>query len=212
MQNKFTPLQVCLMGIIVGMLLMNYLLPTLIDSERWPGHSDDGHSHEDGDYHVHADFLLVVDGDIVDLSLPQFMSTAERKLSDNAHLHDDDGTVVHMHARDISFTTFLKSFKFLEDRPMLVTNTCLELPEARKICNDDENEVVLYVNDEVYAGDLTEYVPADLDRVLLYAGKKDEKTIKEYLSKVEDRACIFSGSCPERGIAPPESCGLTCEL
>lgn len=212
MQNKFTPLQVGIIGIIVGMLITNYLLPKMESQEWWPGHDQQDHGHDEGAYHVHADFLLVVDGDVIDLSLPKFMSTAESKLSDDAHLHDDDGTVVHMHAKDVSLATFLKSFKFLEDRPMLLTDTCIELPEAAKICNDEENEVVLYVNDNVYEGNLTEYVPEDLDRVLLYAGVKDEKVIKEYLGRVEDRACIFSGSCPERGVAPAESCGLTCEL
>lgn len=210
MQNKFTPLQIGMIGVIIGIVVTSALLPKLQSSEWWPGHTE--HSHSEADYHIHADFLLVVDGYIVDLSLPKFMSTAERKLSDDVHLHDNDGTVVHMHAKGITFATFLKSFKFLEDRPMLLTDTCIELPEAGRICNDDENEVVLYVNDEVYKGNLTDYVPADLDRVLLYAGKRDKKTIEEYLGKVEDRACIFSGSCPERGIAPAESCGLTCEL
>ncbi len=202
---RLTPLQSGLLGAIIGSLLMQNLLPLLNQQEWWPGHSEHSHTHENSDYHVHADFHLVVDDTVVDLATPEYMSTAEKILHADVHLHDDDGSVIHYHAPDISFVEFLDSLG------ITLTADCLTINEET-ICVDKERQLALYVNEEIWTDPIADYVPTDLDRILLYLGSGDEIKQREFMEQVEDRSCIFSGSCPERGIAPPESCGLTCEL
>jgi hypothetical protein len=190
-------------GLLLGALIMHLALPYLVRYEWWPGHNTHNHSTK---YHIHADFLVVVNDEIIDLSKPEFISTSQRKLSDDVHLHDGDGKVEHLHAEGITFANFLSTLG------ITLTTTCLTLKEAEAICQSNETEVALYVNSERFRGDITTYIPEDLDRVLLYVGASDETVRGNFRSQVEDRACLFSGSCPERGIPPPENCGLTCEI
>jgi hypothetical protein len=70
----------------------------------------------------------------------------------------------------------------------------------------------LFVNGELFTSPITQYVPVDNDRILLYYGNYDLGTIQPYLDAIPNDACYYSGTCPERGIAPDEECGLTCEL
>jgi hypothetical protein len=201
--KQLTPLRSGALGLLIGLVSTYTLSPLLSEQEWWPGHTE--HNHSSG-YHIHADFLLVSEDTIIDLSHPEYMSTAEKVLADDVHLHDEDGTVIHYHAEGITFATFLASLG------ITLTDTCLTLPEKGIVCSDENTEVVLYVNNTRYEKPITSYISEDLDRVLLYAGKRDKSKQAEFLNQVADRACIFSGSCPERGIAPGESCGLTCEL
>jgi hypothetical protein len=72
--------------------------------------------------------------------------------------------------------------------------------------------VLLFVNGELYSAPYTEYEPVDDDSILLYYGDPQNESIQSYIEEIPDDSCYYSGTCPERGIAPPESCGLTCEL
>ena len=71
---------------------------------------------------------------------------------------------------------------------------------------------MVFVNDE-RIDTPKDYVNEEEDLILVYFGdKNDSETIQSLLLEITDKACIYSGTCPERGTAPPESCGLTCEL
>jgi len=175
------------------------------------GHLFDNHHNNhpiadpyDSEYHVHADFHIVVNDTLVDLSGDAFQTTATQELHPDLHLHDNNGDVKHIHAEDKTFAEFLASLR------ITLTNTCITLDTT--YCADAENVFRMYVNDVVYEGDYTTYVPVDNDRILLYYGVDDSEKIATYRNAVPDESCIYSGTCPERGIAPPESCGLTCEL
>lgn len=189
-------------GFCLGIIGMYVLIPFLQTQEWWPGHTTHDHSTE---YHTHADFQIVINDQVLDLSAPEYMSTAEKILAPHVHLHDGDGSVVHYHAEEVTFASFLSSIG------ITLTDTCLTAA-SQTVCMSDTEEVALFVNEERYTKPLTTYVSTDLDRVLLYAGTTLTTSPDQYLDLVEDRACIFSGTCPERGIAPSESCGLTCEL
>jgi len=65
---------------------------------------------------------------------------------------------------------------------------------------------------ENYTSPITTYVPVDDDRILLYYGEATNTMIATYLENIPDDSCYYSGTCPERGVAPDEECGLTCEL
>ena len=158
----------------------------------------------DTEYHVHADFHIVVNDTLVDLSGDQFQTTGQQELHQHAHLHDNNGDVKHIHDTGVTFVEFLDSLG------ITLTNECVTLDN--QFCTNQSDELLLFINDEQYLGVITEYVPVDNDRMLLYYGAPDNPEITTYLSNVPDDACFYSGTCPERGIAPDENCGLSCEL
>jgi hypothetical protein len=158
----------------------------------------------DSEYHVHADFHIIVNDTLLDLSSDQFQTTGMQSLHPDAHLHDNNGDVKHIHAEGITFAEFLESLG------MKLTDSCLTLDN--KYCSGETAEVLLYVNNELFTSSITQYIPVDDDRILLYYGDAQNSEITTYLNNVPDDACYYSGTCPERGIAPNEECGLTCEL
>ena len=190
-------------GALVGGLLTFSLM-----NNGWPMHNS--HTQHpiadpyDTEYHVHADFHIVVNDTLVDLSDDVFMTSSEQHLHDGAHLHDNNGDVKHIHAEEVSFAEFLTSLN------ITLTDGCLTLDN--EYCSGEDKEVLLYVNNDLYTSPLTQYVPVDNDRILLYYGEATSPTLATYLEKIPDDACYYSGTCPERGVAPAESCGLTCEL
>lgn len=194
-----------LIGLIVGAVGFHTLVNTV------PSHDDHHDSHPiadpyDSEYHVHADFHIVVNGTLVDLDDNQFQTTSDQELHPDAHLHDNNGDVKHIHAEGVTFVSFLDSLS------ITLTDDCITLDN--QYCTDDTSQLVMYVNDGLYDGPLTQYIPVDNDRILVWYGSNDPDSdeLQSYLDAVPDDACFYSGTCPERGIAPPESCGLTCEL
>jgi hypothetical protein len=160
----------------------------------------------DSKYHVHADFRIFVGDEQIDLTDEAFMTTAMNMVSADAHLHDGNGEVKHIHAEDITFAHFLDSLD------ITLTDNCLTLFEDEALCSGEEQEVLLYVNEELYTQPLSQYTPLDDDRILLYYGNSQDENIQNYIDEIPFDSCYYSGTCPERGIAPPENCGLTCEL
>jgi hypothetical protein len=158
----------------------------------------------DTKYHVHADFQIVIGDVLVNLDDDRFQTTGQQELHQDAHLHNNNGNVKHIHARNVTFAEFLDSLG------ITLTDGCITLDN--EYCSDEQAEVLLFVNDELFTSPITQYVPIDDDRILLYYGTYDLTVIHPYLDAVPDDACYYSGTCPERGIAPNEECGLTCEL
>lgn len=194
----------CCLGVLIGALFAYQIVPPDNHDEQKHG---DAHqiTQPDEDYHVHADFLLYVEDQKIDLSTDEYMTTAEQSLHKDAHLHDGNGEVKHIHAENITFVEFLGSLD------ILMTNDCITIDETQ-YCENDAKQFSLLVNNELYSGDYTEYVPVDDDRILIYFGDNVPEKITSFMNEVKNDSCYYSGTCPERGIAPPESCGLTCEL
>ena len=155
--------------------------------------------------HVHADLILAIDGQRVDLSKDVYQSTTENILHPDIHLHDNEGDVMHRHAQEVTLGEFLDSIGIWHE------DGCLALKETEAPCSDTSNVFKLYVNGSL-ATDSLEYVIEDEDRLLVYHGPDDQSIIAPLLEAVSDRACIYSGTCPERGSPPQESCGLTCDI
>lgn len=156
-------------------------------------------------YHVHADFKIYIGNEAIDLSKEEYMTTVTQELSEHVHLHDGDGDVEHIHLEGVTFAEFLSTLG------LTLTNDCLTYGE-KEYCSEGNNILSLFVNEDKYQGPITSYIPNDEDRILVFFGNSAETSIQTLLDSVNDDACYFSGTCPERGIAPPESCGLTCEL
>lgn len=190
----------CFAGLIVGSIFTSFAVSTENISENHPIADP-----FDSEYHVHADFHVYIQDQLLDLSGDEFMTTGQTKHSDHVHLHDNNGEVEHIHSEGISFVAFLSSIN------LNLTEDCLTTPDDNKYCINELNTLKLFVNgDEIE--NKTEYIPVDDDRVLLYYGTPDNPKLREYIDGVPNDSCYYSGTCPERGIAPSENCGLTCEL
>lgn len=195
-----------LLAFVIGVILGGTLTYVFFSNQH--SHSHDG-THQitqpDEEYHVHADFLIYINDDKINLSEEVYMTTATQELHEHAHLHDGNGEVQHMHSEGITFAEFINSLG------LTVTDDCISYNEET-YCDNDTKQLQLFVNNELYDGPITGFEAKDEDRLLLYYGPYDEEKITTYMNEVKNDACYYSGTCPERGIAPPESCGLTCEL
>lgn len=170
--------------------------------------ADDGHFHrhdETNEYHIHTDTLMIINDEIIDKSDPKYMSSIEQILHPDAHFHDESDNIMHLHAEGISLGEFYGSLGFT------LTDTCLTVPGNEPNCTNEANELLLFINSTPTTS-IASYVPSDNDRLLIYYGVPDADTIPTYLEQITDESCIYSGTCPERGMPPPESCGLTCEI
>lgn len=160
---------------------------------------------ETDEVHVHSDFLFYIHDTRIDLSDDIYQSSVKGVQHENFHLHDNDQNVLHRHANGLTLTEFLASIDFI------LTTDCLTTDRAETYCIDETNEIALYVNGEQNE-DYLSYIPQEEDQILLYYGSIESPELDSYLSSITDESCIYSGTCPERGLPPPESCGITCEI
>ncbi len=133
-------------------------------------------------YHSHFNLKIYINGIAVDLSQPKYQSTEGKELSPDVHVHDGNGDVVHVHKKGVTLGEFLTSLGMKYSKDTFTV-----------FVNGKENSLFI------------EYVPQDLDRILLTDGK-DTATIQQEIGSVADTACIYSLTCPQRGKPPTESC------
>ena len=169
-------------------------------------HSDQTRSYLETEVHVHADFLVYLNGERLDLTGDQYQSKEGDTQHFYLHLHDNNGHVLHRHEEGYTFAQFFDSIGFA------MTDECFITDTGEEYCTDEGNVLRLYVNGEVHPHP-TSYIIQEEDNILLYYGEANEETIAEYLAEIPDDACISSGTCPERGMPQPETCsGATCEI
>ena len=159
--------------------------------------------------HEHVDVVVWVNGSQVDLSESYFQSTDEVLRHRFLHLHDGDGSVLHIHAKDQHLVDFFESIG------MTVTDSCITLYTGEEYCADDAHVFLLSVRDD---GDqwrvvraIERFIPQDLQQVVLYFGLSDnDEDLALARSVVTSDACYHSGKCPERGTPSSiwyETCG-----
>lgn len=155
--------------------------------------------------HVHSDLLLYVNGSKVDLTGDEFQSKAGHTLHDDIHLHDNNDKVVHRHAEGITLGEFFYSLGFTLDE------NCLAYPNGEQYCTDETNNLVV-LNKGNQVQDFPQYINQEEDQLLVLYGNLSTTDLQELELQVTTDACIYSGTCPEKGTPPPESCGLTCDV
>lgn len=142
------------------------------------------------DYHIHYDLKVFVNNKPIDFALAKYQSTHDKELDPDTHVHDGNGKVVHIHKKETTIGQFFRSIG-------------LDIKGR------------LFVNKREITGDLYNFVPADLDQVVVVSGSATEAQIATMLDAVTNDACIYSLKCPERGTPPPEACvgglGTGCE-
>lgn len=155
--------------------------------------------------HVHADFLVSIHGTKADFTAERYQSSKSDVKHPNMHLHDGIDTMLHRHAPGITLGSFFDSIG------ITLTAECLTLDTGVKYCSDSNNQLRLIVNGELHS-DPASYIIEEADRILLFYGNENAEDIAAIEKTVSDEACIYSGTCPERGTPPQESCGITCEI
>jgi len=159
---------------------------------------------QEKEVHVHADLAFFVDGQQLHFTDDRYQSSAESVKHQDIHFHDHIDHVIHRHANHVSLGAFFASIG------IGITNTCLTL-DAASYCTDSDRILNVYVNGQNIPDPAT-YVTQEGDRILIYYGIDDAEMIASLQAGVTADACIYSGTCPERGTPPPESCGITCEI
>ena len=155
--------------------------------------------------HVHGDFQMYLNDERIRFTDDKYQSSAEQTHHASLHFHDGNDEVIHRHANGVTLKQFFESIK------IDVTNDCITMDTAEKFCNDDTRQVQLFVNGTL-TEDVDSYIFAEEDRILLYYGNPQNQNISKYIAGITDLSCMYSGTCPERGTPPTESCGLTCEV
>lgn len=188
-------------GATLGMTLTHYTPLGHSDGSHPIGYADSAEK-----VHVHSDFILYLDGVEYDLSDDKYQSKTGHVLGEHIHLHDNNDEIIHRHDHGVTLGSFFDSLGFS------LTDNCIETEEGDTFCSEAERELIVFVNDVRIESPST-YVNQEEDRILVYYGDTGaSSTITDLLLRITDKACIYSGTCPERGVAPAESCGLTCEL
>ncbi|MEK6951111.1 MAG: hypothetical protein AABX13_05300 [Nanoarchaeota archaeon] len=125
--------------------------------------------------HLHADWKIYINGNAVDLSDKAHMERMRAGLPVSSFIHVDSGApapeqtgeVLHMHATGVPLWIFFESVGMKFDKD------CLTLEDGKKYCNDAQNSLKFYVNNQLHA-DYEQYVFKDLDNILISYGAKKE--------------------------------------
>jgi hypothetical protein len=159
----------------------------------------------DTEVHVHGDFKLYIGDERIRFTDPKYQSTPEHTHHVSLHFHDGNDEVIHRHADNVTLSDFFSSLD------MSLTNECLTLSNGEDYCTNETETLMLLINGERTLN-VTEYIINEEDRILVYYGNPTNPNLTEYITSVTEMACMYSGTCPEKGTPPTESCGLTCEV
>jgi hypothetical protein len=155
--------------------------------------------------HVHADFRMYIDDERIRFTDEKYQSSTAHTHHVSLHFHDGNDEVIHRHAEGGTLTEFFESID------IILTNSCLTMDTGPEYCTNDTADLILLVNGK-RIDDIDNYIFAEEDRILLYYGNPSNPKLNDYIANITDLSCIYSGTCPERGAPPTESCGLTCEV
>ncbi|KKQ91664.1 MAG: protein-disulfide isomerase [Microgenomates group bacterium GW2011_GWC1_39_7b] len=150
-------------------------------------------------YHGHFDIKVYLNDTRVNLGLAKYQSKEPKELDPYIHLHDGNGNLVHLHKTETTLNQFFNSLK------MNFTENCFILDGGKKSCNSESSSLKMYVNG-VANTQYQNYVPQDLDRILISFGPVNDKNLTTQINSVTDLSCIYSLRCPERGKPPSENC------
>jgi len=158
------------------------------------------------EYHTHADFKVYLNGSFINFSQDKFQSNEEHLLSQDVHLHDGNGNIIHFHKAGITMKDFFNSIN------MDISNNCFVDDLGHNYCNNKNYSLEFYVNG-LKINNYENYVSKDLDRILIAYVNKNEN-ISKLLDMVTNDSCIQSEKCPERGKPSDESSctGTSCEF
>lgn len=140
-------------------------------------------------YHVHADFLVIINGTKVDFNKPQYMSVNGKELTPDVHMHDNIPFVIHFHSATADLKEFFKSLG------MDFNSNCF-FDGNNTYCTNATERLQFYVNGSPSPA-FGDYRPNDLDKILIYYGSSSPAPGD--FASITSWACVYSKKCP----APP---------
>ena len=127
-----------------------------------------------GSDHAHAAMVVMVNGDKIDFSHPQFQIQSKY-----IHFENDNPYLIHKHATDVPLDMLFASFG------LKITSDCILLEyqvDAREYCIDSDNSMTFLVNGKSFSN-INLYEIRHNDRILISFG--DSKLIPEQLEYLE---------------------------
>lgn len=126
--------------------------------------------------HEHATILVRILGDKFDFSGSEF------HLQDpKINFEQTEPSLIHRHSNDAILGFLFETFG------MHLSSECIVVPEGEEFCNDGDNSLKFYVNDEK-EDDISKYLISEDDRILISYGPETEKEIAEQLEELESMA------------------------
>lgn len=128
--------------------------------------------------HVHAAFMIVVDGKQIDFSESKYQLKSRF-----IHVENNDGTTLHRHATGVPFGDFLKSVG------MDIIGQCIVLDDGTKHCNNDGSRLRFFLNRNEISS-IVDYIIKDGDRLLVINGDETQGQIESRLAELQERTII----------------------
>ena len=131
-----------------------------------------------GSDHVHAAFLLVIDGEQLNFGLPQFQLASKY-----IHFEGSNPVIIHRHATNVPLEMLFSSFG------MKVTPNCINIENygkkdaTREICTRQGEELAIFLNGQRYNSDISKYEIKHNDRILISIGHNE--SIPKYMAYLE---------------------------
>lgn len=138
-------------------------------------------------FHNHADFKVFIRGVEIDFKKEEYDVK-----STFVHLHtknSDGGSVIHIEAENVPIGFFFSTLG------MNFSKDCFKFDQ--NYCNSQDEKLRFLVNGKENF-EFENYIPRDLDRILITFGNETDDQIRKQMENVTRNACIYSGKCPER--------------
>ena len=120
--------------------------------------------------HEHADFKVFINNQEIDFSQEKYMLRAN-----DVHVENMKGNEIHKHASGITLGYFFNTLGIEFNENCFVIE--------REYCNDDNNELKLYVNN-LRNYEYDSYEISDNDKILISYGSESEEEIQGQINSI----------------------------
>ncbi|MFN7160982.1 MAG: hypothetical protein ACK4NC_05265 [Candidatus Gracilibacteria bacterium] len=144
--------------------------------------------------HLHSDIALWINGEKFNLGNGKYISSEESTLSNYAHIHDSQGSVLHVHATGVTYGYALETLGITFDEKCLILDQ-----EKKSYCakDSDGTHLSFYLNSKKVEN-IRERVINDLDKLSIIFGPEEEPLQQEIHKEITDNACLYSEKCTDR--------------
>ncbi len=158
---------------IVGVIAISIVLAML-----FPGSNTYAKYGAIGSEHVHAAFIVDLNGTKINFAQPKYMIRSNYIHMEN-HNGAPDGTTLHRHATMVPIGEFLKSVG------MDISNGCFITDENKRFCENNNSKLAYYINGN-QTKDIMGYVLKDDDRILILYGNQSSSEVNKDIQQLNN--------------------------
>jgi hypothetical protein len=158
---------------IVGVIAISIVLAML-----FPGSNTYAKYGAIGSEHVHAAFIVDLNGTKINFAQPKYMIRSNYIHMEN-HNGAPDGTTLHRHATMVPIGEFLKSVG------MDISNGCFITDENKRFCENNNSKLAYYINGN-QTKDIMGYVLKDDDRILILYGNQSSSEVNNEIQELNN--------------------------